>query len=62
MTNGKIKKGWPTKDAMEQIYKMKLWGSGKTKFYSGIGSHDSNIIAPYIQVVSEFLKSFKIVL
>ena len=55
----KIKKPWPTKDAMEQVYEMHLWGNNNSKFYSGIGSHDPEIIAPYIAVVSSFLKSFK---
>ena len=55
----KLKKPWSTKDAMEQIYEMHLWGKNSTKFYSGIGSHDSKIIDPYIEIVSSFLNSFK---
>lgn len=55
----KIKKPWPTKDAMEQVYEMHLWGNNNSKFYSGIGSHDPEIIDPYIAVVSSFLNSFK---
>ena len=54
-----LKNPWPTKDAMEQIYEMHLWGKNSTKFYSGIGSHDSKIIDPYIEIVSSFLNSFK---
>ena len=50
---------WPTKDAMQQIYEMKLWGDNNTEFYSGDGSHSSAIIKPYIEVVISFLKSFK---
>ena len=50
---------WPTKDAMQQIYEMKLWGDNNTEFYSGDGSHSSAIIKPYIEVVMSFLKSFK---
>lgn len=52
------KKPWPTKDAMEQIYKMHLWGKNNSKFYSGIGSHDPKIVDPYIRIVSSFLNSF----
>ena len=52
-------KPWPTKEAMEQIYEMKLWGDNKTDFYSGQGSHDTALVNPYIQVVSSFLQSFK---
>lgn len=55
----KIKKPWPTKDAMEQIYEMKLWGSDTSKFYSGIGSHHPKIIDPYIAVLISFFTSFK---
>jgi SAM-dependent methyltransferase len=54
-----IKKPWPTKDAMEQIYQMKLWGHNNTDFYSGFGSHQSNIVNPYTLAVTSFLKSFK---
>jgi len=54
-----MKKPWPTKDAMEQIYKMKLWGNNQAEFYSGNGSHDPNIINPYIKAVTSFLTSFK---
>lgn len=54
-----IKKPWPTKDVMEQIYEMKLWGDINTDFYSGDGSHHAEIINPYITVVKSFLKSFK---
>ncbi|SDS12699.1 Methyltransferase domain-containing protein [Polaribacter sp. KT25b] len=55
----KKKKPWPTKDAMEQIYELKLWGDNKTKFYSGSGSHQPEILNPYLDVVIAFLISFK---
>ncbi len=55
----RIKNPWPTKDAMEQVYKMKLWGTNKSDFYSGLGSHDPEIINPYINVLKSFLTSFK---
>ena len=58
----KIKKPWPTKDVMEQIYEMKLWGGAEFDFYSGNGSHDRELVNPYIAVVTSFLKSFKEVL
>ncbi len=50
---------WPTKDAMEQIYDMKLWGGSDSDFYSGTGSHHPEIVDPYIEVVTSFLKSFE---
>jgi len=55
----KIKNPWPTKDAMEQIYEMKLWGGSEFDFYSGKGSHHPEIVNPYIAVLRSFLKSFK---
>ncbi|PQJ73196.1 class I SAM-dependent methyltransferase [Polaribacter butkevichii] len=55
----KIKKPWPTKKAMEQVYELNLWGSNNTEFYSGSGSHQLEIITPYIDVVRAFLKTFK---
>lgn len=57
--NNRVKKPWPTKDAMEQVYTMKLWGDNESDFYSGLGSHDSEIVNPYIEVVKSFLTSFK---
>jgi len=54
-----IKKPWPTKAAMEQVYEMKLWGNSESSFYSGAGSHEQTIVKPYIEAVSSFLRSFK---
>lgn len=54
----KVKKPWPTKDAMEQIYEMKLWGDNDSQFYSGDGSHHPEIVRPYIDVLTSFLLSF----
>lgn len=56
----RIKKPWPTKDAMEQVYEKKLWGGNNSKFYSGAGSHDPDIVNPYIEVLNTFLTSFKV--
>ncbi|MHA7057205.1 class I SAM-dependent methyltransferase [Aquimarina sp. M1] len=55
----KIKEPWPTKDAMIQVYEMKLWGNNNTDFYSGDGSHLSEIVHPYVDVLRSFLTSFK---
>ncbi|MBU2938264.1 class I SAM-dependent methyltransferase [Lacinutrix sp. C3R15] len=54
----KIKKPWPTKDAMEQVYAMKLWGDNASSFYSGEGSHNPELVDPYVTAVTSFLKSF----
>ena len=54
----KIKKPWPTKKAMEQIYDQNLWGDNNTEFYSGFGSHNPAIVNPYVEVVKQFLTSF----
>jgi len=56
----KVKKPWPTKDVMTQIYDMKLWGGKDFEFYSGTGSHDPIIINPYLNTLIAFLKSFTI--
>jgi hypothetical protein len=53
------KQPWPTKDAMGQVYKLKLWGSNSSEFYSGEGSHLPEIVDPYIDKVTLFLKSFE---
>jgi hypothetical protein len=54
-----VKKPWPTKKAMEQIYAMKLWGGESTAFYSGDGSHHSNLVDPYITCLKDFLNAFE---
>ena len=59
MKQQKIKKPWPTKDAMEQIYDKKLWGGEEADFYSGEGSHLEELVNPYIEAVSAFLTSFE---
>ncbi|TXD48450.1 class I SAM-dependent methyltransferase [Polaribacter sp. IC073] len=55
----KTKKPWPTKDAMQQVYEMKLWGGNNSNFYSGDGSHNSEIVNPYVAAITRFLVSFK---
>ena len=57
--NKKIKKPWPTKDAMVQIYENKLWGGERSEFYSGLGSHHPETVDKYIAVVSGFLKDLE---
>ena len=52
------KQPWPTKAVMEQIYEKHLWGGIEMDFYSGEGSHDTTIVEPYIDCVSNFLQSF----
>ena len=55
----KTKNSWPTKAAMEQVYERKLWGDNNSNFYSGSGSHQLDIVKPYIVAVISFLTSFK---
>jgi hypothetical protein len=55
----KVKMPWPTKKAMIQVYEQKLWGENASEFYSGSGSHQPEIVNPYITSVQSFLKSFK---
>jgi len=54
----KPKNPWPTKDVMNQIYEMNLWGGNEFDFYSGIGSHDPKIIDPYLKNLIAFLESY----
>ena len=58
-TNKKIKKPWPTKDAMAQIYENNLWGGDKLEYYSGLGSHHPELVESYVETLSSFLKAFK---
>ncbi|MDR9457660.1 MAG: class I SAM-dependent methyltransferase [Salegentibacter sp.] len=57
--NKRIKKPWPTKDAMAQIYENNLWGGDESEYYSGLGSHHPETVNPYIAVVSDFLRDFE---
>jgi hypothetical protein len=52
-----MKQPWPTKAAMTQIYEQHLWGGKAFDFYSGEGSHNSEIVTPYLEAVTTFLKS-----
>ena len=54
----KVKKPWPTKKAMQQVYKQKLWGTNNSIFYSGEGSHNTKIVEPYIETITSFFTSF----
>ncbi len=55
----RTKQPWPTKAVMSQIYEKNLWGGNPSEFYSGEGSHDPILVTPYIEVISDFLKSFE---
>lgn len=55
----KVKQRWPTKKVMQQIYELHLWGGEDVDFYSGAGSHDVEIVGPYVQAVVSFLKTFE---
>lgn len=55
--NKKRKHPWPTKAVMNQIYDQKLWGGKAFDFYSGEGSHNPEIIKPYLVKVISFFKS-----
>jgi hypothetical protein len=53
----KTKQPWPTKEAMEQVYALNLWGENNSDFYSGDGSHHPGIVLPYLDAVISFFKS-----
>ncbi|RED50414.1 class I SAM-dependent methyltransferase [Seonamhaeicola aphaedonensis] len=44
---------------MNQIYEKHLWGGNEFDFYSGFGSHNPNIVQPYLNAVINFLTSFE---
>ena len=49
----------PVDQVFAKIYSEKEWGSnGDAGFYSGAGSHDPAIVEPYVQAVTEYLKSW----
>ncbi len=54
-----LKKPWPTKAAMAQIYEKNLWGGPGSGYYSGVGSHHPELINPYLATMSSFLTAFK---
>ena len=51
-----MKKPWPTKAVMKQIYEQNLWGGKAFDFYSGIGSHDPMMVNLYVKTVTDFFK------
>ncbi len=58
-TQKKIKKPWPIKEAMQQVYSEHLWGGDEFDFYSGEGSHAIGLIEPYVEAVVSFLTNFE---
>lgn len=54
-----LKKPWPTKDAMIQVYEKNLWGGGVSEFYSGLGSHHPEVVEAYVKVMSNFFKNLE---
>ncbi len=54
----RTKTPWPTKAVMDQVYDMNLWGGKEFDFYSGDGSHNPEIIDPYLKSIIAFLKSY----
>lgn len=44
---------------MEQVYEKGLWGRNSSKFYSGDGSHDPELVNPYLEMITTFFKSFR---
>lgn len=46
-----------TKKVFENIYNKNIWGGNKGEIYSGDGSHDKYIIEPYVDIISQYLKT-----
>jgi len=53
------KKPWPTKDAMMQVYENNLWGGNSSEFYSGLGSHHSEVVKAYVKVMANFFENLE---
>ena len=58
-TSNRKKIPWSTKAAMTQVYELNLWGDHTSDFYSGQGSHHPDLVNPYVEVVTSFLRSFE---
>lgn len=48
-------RGQSATEVFSAIYKDKKWGGKESDFYSGIGSHDPKIVAPYVQALTNFI-------
>lgn len=48
----------PAQNPFEQIYREHAWGGDGAAFYSGSGSHDPTVVAPYVEAVRAFLARF----
>ena len=56
---------WPTlrnhgqspAELFGEIYREKIWGGSEMDFFSGGGSHNPDVVNPYVQRVREFLAS-----
>jgi hypothetical protein len=44
-------------DLFGEIYRQKIWGGGEMDFFSGGGSHNPDVVNPYVQSVRESLAS-----
>lgn len=60
MKHNLVYKDKDRKETFEYIYSHNKWGGKKGEFYSGIGSHDAAYTEPYIHMVSEFVKQYRI--
>lgn len=45
------------KASFTKIYENNEWGTGETRYYSGSGSHEEDIINPYIRLVYDFIQN-----
>lgn len=45
-------------ETFSNIYSSGLWGTSEAGFYSGFGSHDEAIVAPYVEAVRAFVGEF----
>ena len=54
-------KNLTTKEIFEKIYEERAWGkSNNSDIYSGGGSHEQEIVKPYVESVTKLLSTFKL--
>jgi SAM-dependent methyltransferase len=61
----RLQRLWPTlrnhcqspAELFGEIYREKIWGGGEIDFFSGSGSHNPDVVNPYVQSVRGFLAS-----
>ncbi len=51
--------GLPVVEAFSQIYESGLWGGERDEYFSGLGSREPRIVAPYVESIRAFAAGFQ---